>query len=109
MNQPIYVGFSILDLSKYHMDNFHYGFTKSRYRSDSKLLFTDTDSLCYEITTEDSFQNMFTCKEQFNLNDIKIEKFQDSENKKVKKVRVICQCTINMYIDNRRVCGKVFD
>ena len=83
MNQPIYVGFSILDLSKYHMDNFHYGFTKSRYRSDSKLLFTYTYSLCYEITTEDSFQNMFTCKEQFNLSDIKIEKFQDSENKKV--------------------------
>ena len=53
MNQPIYVGFSILDLSKYHMYNFHYGFVKNRYGSDSKLLFTDTDSFGYEITTED--------------------------------------------------------
>ena len=56
MNQPIYVGFSILDLSKYHMYNFHYGFVKNRYGSDSKLLFTDTDSLCYEITTEDFYR-----------------------------------------------------
>ena len=83
MNQPIYVGFSILDLSKYHMYNFHYGFVKNRYGSDAKLLFTDTDSLCYEITPEDFYRDMYANKEQFDLSDMKIEKFQDSENKKV--------------------------
>ena len=65
------------------MYNFHYGFIKNRYGSDAKLLFTDTDSLCYDIKTEDFYQDMYTCKEQFDLSDLKIEKFKDSENKKV--------------------------
>ena len=83
MNQPIYVGFSILDLSKYHMYNFHYGFIKSKYGCDSKLLFTDTDSLCYEIITEDFYRDMYDNKEQFDLSDMKLEQFKNSENKKV--------------------------
>ena len=83
LNQPIYVGFSILDLSKYHMYNFHYRFIKSIYGSDSKLLFTDTDSLCYEITAEDFYRDMFDNKEQFDLSDMKLEQFQNFENKKV--------------------------
>ena len=83
LNQPIYVGFSILDLSKYHMYNFHYGFVKNKYGSDAKLLFTDTDSLCYEITTDDFYRDMFDNKEQFDLSDMKLEQFKNSENKKV--------------------------
>ena len=83
MNQPIYVGFSFLDLSKYHMCNFHYGFIKKWYGSDGLLLFTDTDSLCYQITTEDLYQDMFDNKDQFDLSDMKLEQFKDSENKKV--------------------------
>jgi len=83
MNQPIYVGFSILDLSKYHMYNFHYGFMKNKYGSDAKLLFTNTDSLCYEITTDDFYQDMYNCKEHFDLSDMKLEQFKDSENKKI--------------------------
>ena len=76
MNQPIYVGFSILDLSKYHMYNFHYGFIKNRYGSDAKLLFTDTDSLCYEITTEDFYQDMYNNKEHFDLSDMHLNTIQ---------------------------------
>ena len=83
MNQPIYVGFSILDLAKYHMYNFHYGFVKNRYGSNSKLLFTDTDSLCYEITTEDFYQDMYNCKEYFDLSDMHLKQLKNSENKKV--------------------------
>ena len=83
MNQPIYVGFSILDLSKYHMCNFHYGFIKNKYGSDAVPLFADTDSLAYEIKTDDFYKDMYESKEHFNLSDMKLEQFKDSENKKV--------------------------
>ncbi|KFM58535.1 hypothetical protein X975_19802, partial [Stegodyphus mimosarum] len=58
LNRPIYVGFVILELSKYHMYNFHYNHIKKQYGQRAKLLFTDTDSLTYEILTEDVYRDM---------------------------------------------------
>ena len=43
----------ILELSKVLMYELHYGFIKNKYDNKSKLLFTDKDSLVYEIETED--------------------------------------------------------
>lgn len=56
--QPIFVGFSILELSKILMYNFHYNFVKAKYGSRAKLLFTDTDSLCYKIQTGNIYIDM---------------------------------------------------
>jgi len=57
-NKPIYVGMSILDLSKTIMYRFHYEHMKPKYEGNIKLLFTDTDSLMYEIKTEDLYKDM---------------------------------------------------
>ena len=47
LNNPIYVGFTVLETSKWEMYNFHYNFMIRKF--NTRLLFTDTDSLCYEI------------------------------------------------------------
>ena len=43
LNKPIYIGFSVLELSKWLMYDFHHIFIKKHF--DPKLIFTDTDSV----------------------------------------------------------------
>jgi len=57
-NKPTQVGFCVLELSKLLMYRFHYEHILPRYSSNAKLLFTDTDSLCCEIQTEDVYADM---------------------------------------------------
>ena len=54
LNKPIFVGAAILDLSKIHMFEFHYGYVKKKWEK-VKVLYSDTDSLILEIETDDFF------------------------------------------------------
>ena len=70
MNKPVYLGACILDLSKTIMHEFHYNYIKPMYGNKAKLLFTDTDSLMYEIETEDFYKDISKdVKDRFDTSD----------------------------------------
>ena len=69
LDKPTYLGMCILDLSKTLMYDFHYNYIKKKYGNRAKLLFTDTDRLCYEIETGDAYGDFLTDKDKFDNND----------------------------------------
>ena len=69
-DKPVYLGMCILDLSKTIMYEFHYNYIKKKYGDRAKLLFTDTDSLKYEIKTEDFYKDISgDVKNRFDTSD----------------------------------------
>ena len=59
MNKPVYLGQAILDLSKIVMYEFHYDYMKRRYADDKlTLCYVDTDSLIYDIETDDFYKDI---------------------------------------------------
>ena len=69
-NKPVYLGMCILDLSKTLMFDFHYNYIKKKYGDKAKLLFTDTDSLMYEIRTKDFYEDIKgDVKDRFDTSD----------------------------------------
>ena len=74
----------ILELSKTLMHDFHYNIVKPLYGENAKLLFTDTDSLMYEIATEDVYKDLYERKELFDNSDYPEDSpYYFKENKKV--------------------------
>ena len=70
MNKPVYLGMCILDLSKTIMYDFHYNYIKPKYGDKAKLLISDTDSLMYEIETEDFYKDISEdVKNRFDTSD----------------------------------------
>ena len=65
LNKPIYVRFTVLELSKWMMYDFHYNFNKKNFSAE--LLFTDTDSLTYEIKSENFYEDFCTWKDLFDF------------------------------------------
>ena len=63
--KPIYVGFTFLELRKWSMYEFHYNLIKKHF--DAELLFTDTESLTYEIKSEDVYKEFLKHKHLFDF------------------------------------------
>ena len=58
MNKPIYLGLSILEISKTLMYKFSYDYMKPKYGDNVKLCFMDTDSFIMHIKTEDFYKDI---------------------------------------------------
>ena len=82
LNKPIYVGFCILELSKLLMYQFHYDYVLKTF--NARLLFTDTNSLVYEIKDKGVYEKCFKDRELFDFSGYsKDSVYYDSSNKKV--------------------------
>ena len=80
LNKPVYVGLSILELSKLLMYKFHHDYVLN----NAKLLFTDSDSLVYEINNENVYEQCFKDKELFDFSGYPTDsKYYDNTNKNV--------------------------
>ena len=72
----------ILELSKVLMYEFHYNYIKNKYGNNSRLLFTNTDILMYEIKTENVYEGFSNDKEMFNFSNYSTKsKCHDNSNK----------------------------
>ena len=58
MNKSIYLGMSILDISKTLMYEFWYDYIKPKYQDRAKLCYMDTDSFVIYIKTEDFYEDI---------------------------------------------------
>ena len=89
LNKPVYVGMCILELSKVLVYKFHYDYIKYKYDKQSKLLFTDTDSLTYEIKTEDYYEDFSSGNEMFDFSNYstKSEYYDDSNKLVIAKIK----------------------
>ena len=68
LNKPIYCGFSVLEISKLWMYQFHYE-KMTQWFKNIELCFTDTDSLLYRIEGEDIYKIMKDHEDDFDFSD----------------------------------------
>ena len=84
LNKAAYVGMCILDLNKVLRHQFHYDYIRSKYGNNSRLLFTDTNNLMYEIKTEEVYESFSKDKEMFDFGNYSAKsKCYDDPNKLV--------------------------
>ena len=85
MNKPIYLGLSILEISKLLMYEFWYDYMKPKYNDNVKLCYMDTDSFIINIKTEDFYKDISNDIEKgFDTSNYEVDRpFSTGKNKKV--------------------------
>ena len=92
MNVPIYIGFTILEVTKTVMWEFFYDYLKPKYGGKIKLCYTDTDSFILHIKTKDFYEDI----------DNDIEEWFDTLNYKIDRPLLITD-------KNKKVFGNFKD
>ena len=83
LNKPIFVGMTVLELSKLLMYKFYYEYFKVKY-PDARLLYTDTDSYIVDVKTEDIYEDFAQDKDLYDFSDYpKDHPLYSTHNKKV--------------------------
>ena len=57
MNKPVYLGLSILEISKILMYKFWYDYIKPKYQNNEKHCYMDRDNFIIHIKTEDFYED----------------------------------------------------
>ena len=85
MNKPIYLGLSILDISKILMYEFWYDYMKTKYGNDVKLCYMDTDSFAMNIKPEDFYKDIANdVEKRFDTSNYEVDRpLPTGKNKKV--------------------------
>ena len=85
MNKPIYLGLSILEISKTLMYEFWYDYMKPKYNDNVKLCYTDTDSFIINIKTNDFYEDITSDVEnRFDTSNYEVKRpIPMGKNKKV--------------------------
>jgi hypothetical protein len=69
-DKPVYVGCSILDISKVRMMDFHFNTIHENFKGNYDLLYSDTDSLVYQIKSPNFLKWMKENEEEFALSNL---------------------------------------
>ena len=85
MNKPIYLGLSILEISKILMYEFWYDYMKRKYGNDVKLCYMDKDSFIMNIKTNDFYEDIANdVEDRFDTSNYEVNRpLPMGKNKKV--------------------------
>ena len=85
MNKPVYVGFSILEISKTLMYEFWYDYIKPKYQNHAKFCYMDTGSFIINIKTEDFYEDIADdVRKRFDASNYEVNRpLPTGKNKKV--------------------------
>ena len=85
MNKPIYLGLSILEISKILMYEFSYDYMKPKYNDNVKLCYIDMDSFIMNIKTNDFYEDIASdVKNRFDTSNYEVNRpLPTGKNKRV--------------------------